>query len=762
MASLIGERVMRVEDERLLMGRGRFTGDLSLPGQAYAAFVRATHAHARIEAIDTTAARAVPGVLAILTGRDYVADGYRGLNHGPNGVDHLDVTKPAFAPANLPNPDLPLQMPLAVERVRHVGEGVAIVVAETEAAAQEAAERIEVRYAGLPVVTDPLAALAPDAPLLWEGTRGNLFVELANGDRAAVDAAMGEAHRVVRLAAKNQRLCPMPMEPRAAVAEFDPQSGRYTLHSASQGVHRHKMGIVGALGVAPEKVRVVTGDVGGGFGVRSLCYPEYPLLCWAARKVGRPVKWTASRAELFLSDFQARELHAEGALALDRDGRITALALDYVGNLGAVPAYFAVLSNLLRMPGGPYDIPAIHVRVRGVCTNTLPTGVYRGAGRPESCFILERLIDLAAAELGIDRAELRRRNVIRRLPYASPLGHHYDTGAFAENLESALRLIDWQGFAARRQAAASRGTLAGIAIVNYLELPTGFPIERTDMRVLPEGRVTAVVGTGPSGQGHETSFAQVVASELQIPMERVAILCGDSDVAVVGGGSHSDRSMRLAGTILVRASGDIVEQGRTRAAHALEAASADIVYGDGRYSVVGTDRAIGLFELAAQDPLAATSQISTRLHAHPTGAAACEIEIDPDTGSLRIVRYVTVDDVGRVVNPMIVEGQVHGGIAQGVGQALMESCIYDGGAQLLTGSFLDYTMPRADDLPSFATLSAPTAAESNPLGIKGAGECGTTPATAVLINAICDALGARHLEMPATAEAVWRALRAKA
>ncbi|HUK57934.1 MAG TPA: xanthine dehydrogenase family protein molybdopterin-binding subunit [Stellaceae bacterium] len=758
MASLIGERVLRVEDERLLTGQGRFTADLALPGAAHAVFLRSPHAHARIERIATEAARAVPGVLAILTGADYVAEGYRGINHTPNGVDHLDVTKPAFQPASLPNPDLPLQMPLAAGRVRHVGEGVAMVVAETEDAARAAAEHIEVRYARLPAVTDPLAALAPGAPLLWEGTRGNLFVEAENGDRAAVDAAIAAAHRVVRLAAKNQRLCPMPMEPRAAVAQYDAQTGRYTLHSASQGVHRHKMGIVGALGVAPEKVRVVTGDVGGGFGVRSLCYPEYPLLCWAARKVGRPVTWTASRAESFLSDFHAREMHAEGALALGPDGRITALALDYVGNLGAVPAYFAVLSNLLRMPGGPYDIPAIHVRVRGVSTNTQPTGVYRGAGRPESCFIAERLLDLAAAELGLDRAELRRRNVIRRLPYPSPLGHRYDTGAFAENLDKALGVVDWQGFPARRAAALARGKLAGIAVVNYLESPTGFPIERTDMRVLPEGRITAVVGTGPSGQGHETSFAQVVASELQLPMARVAVLHGDSDVAIVGGGSHSDRSMRLAGTILVRASGELIEKGRARASQSLEAAAADISYENGRFAVVGTDRAITLFELAAQEPLEATAQIATRLHAHPTGACACEVEIDPETGSLRIVRYVTVDDVGRVINPMIVEGQVHGGIAQGVGQAVMEACVYDGAAQLVTGSFLDYAMPRADDFPPFATLSAPTAAESNPLGVKGAGECGTTPAPAVLVNAICDALNAPHIEMPATAERIWRAL----
>ena len=529
-------------------------------------------------------------------------------------------------------------------------------------------------------------------------------------------------------------------------------------------MHRHKNGVVGALRVPHSRVRVVTGDVGGGFGVRSPCYPEYPLLLWASRRVALPVKWTATRAESFLSDFQAREIHAEAALALDAAGRFLGLTIDYVGNLGSHPVSFAVLANLLRMAGGVYDIPAIHVGVRGVVTNTLPVGVYRGAGRPEATFVLERLIDLAASEMTLDRAELRQRNLIAALPYRSALGHCYDSGAFADNLATALGLIDWAGFQVRRDEAAARGRLAGIGVANYLESPTGMPTERTDLRVLPEGRVTVVIGTQASGQGHETVFAQVVASQLQIPLDQVAVMFGDSDLAVSGGGSHSDRSMRLGGTILVRASDTIIARGRDRAANALEAAASDIVYEAGRFTVAGTDRSIGLYELAAQGgPLAATEEIGQRLHAHPTGAAACEIEIDPETGALTLARYVTVDDVGRVINPMIVAGQVHGGIAQSVGQALMETCVYGAGsAQLVTGSFLDYAMPRADDLPSFATANNETLAASNPLGIKGAGECGTTPATAAVINAIADALarhGVRHIEMPATPERIWRAIR---
>ncbi len=758
MTNHIGQPVPRVEDERLLTGRGRFVDDLNRPGQAHGVFVRSPHAHARLVAVDVARAKAAPGVLAVLTGRDYAGDGLGGLNHAPNNADHLDPTKPAFGPGTLPREPLPLQLPLALDRVRHVGEAVAMVVADSAEAARDAAELIDPVYEPLPAVTDPLDALKSGAPVLWDGWADNLFVVAANGDRAAAADAIARAHRVVRLTSRNQRVCPMPLEPRAAIGDY--ADGRYTLYSASQGVHRHKNGILAALRVKPAEVRVVTGDVGGGFGVRSPCYAEYPLLLWAAKRLGRPVKWSGTRAEMFLSDFQSRELVAEAALALDAQGRFLALTIDYVGNLGSHPVSFAVPANLLRMAGGVYDIPAIHVRVRGVATNTLPVGVYRGAGRPEATFVLERLIDLAAAALPLDRVELRRRNLIAHLPYHSPLGHNYDSGAFADNFSGAMRLVEWDQVPARRKAAAARGRLLGIGVANYLESPTGFANERTDLTVLAEGKVRAVIGTGASGQGHETSFAQVVATCLEIPFEQVAILFGDSDVAVSGGGSHSDRSMRLAGTILVRASDEIVARGRSLAAHALEADVADIVYADGRFTVAGTDRSIGLFDVAALGPLAVTEEISHRLHAHPTGAAACEVEIDPETGALALTRYVTVDDVGRVINPVIVEGQVHGGIAQSVGQALMEDCVYGkDAAQLLTGSFMDYAMPRADHFPWLETETNTTLAESNPLGIKGAGECGTTPATAAIIGAIADALGIVHLEMPATPERIWRAIR---
>ncbi len=776
MTGLIGQPILRKEDERLLTGKGRFTDDLNIANQSHAVFLRSPHAHARIVAMNVERAAQLPGVLAILTGRDYAGDGLKPLQHSPSGADHFDITKPAFGPEAMPNGPPPLQPPLALDRVRFVGEAIAIVIASSLEIARDAADLIDVAYAPLDAVMDPRAAMATDAPRLWDDRGGNLLVRSENGDRAAAETAFARADRVVKLECLNQRVSGAPLEPRVAIAEYDPAAEAYTIHSVSQGVHRIKFAVSGCLGIAPDRIRVVTGDVGGGFGVRSSAYPEYAVLAWAARRVGRPVKWNSSRSEAFLADFQARDVLVEGALALDREGKFLGLTLDYIGNLGAYPVSYAVLNNVTRMAAGVYDIPAIHVAVRGVATNTVPMSVYRGAGRPESNFAMERLVDLAASELGIERAELRRRNVIpgTALPYQSPLGHRYDTGEFAENMETALRMADWSGFAARRDAAAKCGMLRGIGIANYLETPTGFVDERTDIRVLPQGHVDAVIGTQATGQGHETSFAQVVAEKLQIPLEQVSILFGDTAVAVSGAGTHSDRSMRLGGTILVRASEAIIERGKKLTAQRLETAESDIVFADGRFTVAGTDRSLGLYEVAAigEDPgmpedlrgaLSATSIVNTRLHAYPNGVAACEVEIDPELGTVRVVRYATVDDVGRVINPMIVEGQIHGGAAQGIGQAVMEQIVFDkDSGQLLTGSFLDYAVPHAEDLPSFAVAQNGIPAQSNPLGVKGAGEAGVTPATSAVINAIVDALqefGVKHIEMPATPERIWRAIR---
>ncbi|HVA14780.1 MAG TPA: xanthine dehydrogenase family protein molybdopterin-binding subunit [Stellaceae bacterium] len=772
MTAFIGQPIRRKEDRRLLTGRGRFTDDLDLAGEAHAAVLRSPHAHARIAGIEVAAAARAPGVLAILTGRDYAAAGFKGVPHAPSGADHFEITKPAFGPEAMPNGPPPLQPPLAQDRVRYVGEAVAFVIAETLAAARDAAELIEIAYETLPAAIDARAATAPGATPLWDDRAGNLLVAGGNGDRDATDAAFARAHRVVRLASHNQRVSGAPMEPRVAIGQYDAGADSYTIHSVSQGVHRIKFTVAACLGVAMDKVRVITGDVGGGFGVRSSVYPEYAVLAWAAKRVGRPVKWNSSRSEAFLADFQARDVFVEGALALDRDGKFLALQLDYTGNLGAYPVSYAVLNNVTRMAAGVYDIPAIHVGVKGVATNTMPMSVYRGAGRPESNFMMERLVDLAAAELGIERAELRRRNIIptAALPYQSPLGHRYDTGAFADNMEAVLRLVDWTGFPARRDAARKRGMRRGIGVANYLETPTGFVDERTDITVLAEGGVRAVIGTQASGQGHETAFAQIVAERLQLPLDEVDIQFGDTAVAVSGGGTHSDRSMRLGSTIMVRASDAILERGKKLAALRLEAAESDIVYADGRFSIAGTDKSITLYELATvaldprlpeelRGPFAATAIVNTRLHAYPNGAAACEVEIDPELGAVRVIRYATIDDVGHIINPMIVEGQIHGGAAQGIGQALMEAIVFDASGQILTGSFMDYAMPRADDLPPFAVMQNDIPAQSNPLGVKGAGEAGVTPATSAVINAVVDALGIPHIEMPATPERVWRALR---
>jgi carbon-monoxide dehydrogenase large subunit len=776
MTALIGQSVLRKEDRRLLTGKGRFTDDLTLPNQSYAVILRSPHAHARIGVIDTARAISAPGVLAILTGRAYEADGLKGLQHGPSGADHFDITKAAFGPETMPGGPPPLQPPIAIDRVRFVGEAVAVAIATSLEAARDAAELIDVSYEPLRAVTGASDALAQDAPRLWDDRPGNLLVTSSSGDRAGTEAAFARAHRVVRLASVNQRVSGAPMEPRVAIADYDIAQDRYTIYSVSQGVHRIKFAVSGCLGVAPDRIRVVTGDVGGGFGVRSSAYPEYALLAWASRRVGRPVKWNSTRGEAFLADFQARDVLVEGALALDRDGKFLALTLDYVGNLGAYPVSYAVLNNVTRMAAGVYDIPAIHVTVRGVATNTVPMSVYRGAGRPESNFVMERLVDLAAEALGVERAELRRRNIIptAALPYQSPLGHRYDTGEFAANMETVLRMVEWSSFAERRATARAHGMLRGIGLANYLETPTGFVDERTDITVLPEGRVNAVIGTQATGQGHETSFAQVVAAQLGVALDEVAILFGDTDVAVSGAGTHSDRSMRLGGTILVRASDAIIEHGKKLAAHRLEAAESDIDFASGRYTVIGTDRSLSLYEVASialdprlpealRGPLTATSIVTTRLHAYPNGAAACEVEIDPELGAVRVVRYVTVDDVGRIINPMIAEGQIHGGAAQGIGQALMEQIVFDESGQLLTGSFLDYAMPLAGDLPGFAVAQNGIPAESNPLGVKGAGEAGVTPATSAVINAVVDALnefGVSHIEMPATSERIWRAMRA--
>ena len=759
---MIGERVLRVEDRRLLTGAGRYTADIALPDQAYIAFVRSPYAHANVTSVDVAEALSVSGVLTALTGQDYASDGHRSLFRPGSLPDHLDPTRPSLTDDELFAPPAP--PPIVVDRVRHVGEIVALVVAETAAAAVDAAELVVVEYDSLPSVTDARLALADGAPLVWD--TGNLCAEAERGDANLVATTLNEAAHVVRLSLHSHRVHGSPIEPRSALATFAPDSGRYELYAPSQGVHRFQQALANALCVETEDVRVVTPDVGGAFGLRIPCSNEYPLLLWAARRSGRSVKWQGTRSEGFLADVHGRDTYGDGTMALDDDGRVLALRLDYLGNIGAHPLSFAVLSNLLRMAGPPYDVPAIHVRVRGALTNTSPTSVYRGAGRPQVTYIVERLMDLGAQAVGLDRAEIRRRNLITpgSLPYRTRLGLTYDSGAFADNLETALRLIEWDDFETRRRDADRRGKLAGIGVANYLESPGAAAYERTDVTVRADGTVQVVIGTQASGQGHQTSFAQVVAGTLGVPMETIAIEFGDSDVVAGGSGSHADRSMRLGGTILVRACEDILEQARLRAAEYLDQGAAVITVAGGRFVAVDAvdGPSVGLFELAADAPLTATAEISTRLHAHPNGVAACEVEIDAETGALAVTRYVSVDDVGRAINPMIVEGQLHGGTVQGIGEAVLEEVAYDHGTgQLLSSSFLSYGLPSTTDTPSIESHVAECMTTSNPLGVKGAGEAGITPAGAVVVSAAVDALrafGISHLDTPLSPERIWTAI----
>jgi aerobic carbon-monoxide dehydrogenase large subunit len=774
-ANGIGQPVRRKEDFRLLTGRGRFGDDVTLPRMAHAVFVRSPHAHARIRAIEKRAALATPGALAIFTGADYVADGLRPIPHNagimrpPDLAVRLRGTGPTATP----------HWPLPVEKARFVGEAVALVVADTISAAKDMAERVEIDYEPLPAVARAADAVRPGAPVLWDEAPGNLCIEIEAGDEAATAAAFARAAHVVRLETWVQRVTGVPLEPRTTIADYDPASGHYTLHSGTgRGVAKARLDLARALGVPAEQVRVRCEEMGGNFGTRNFFYPEWALLAWAARRIGRPVKWTCERSESFLSDYQGRDLAVEAELALDAQGNFLAARSSNLSNLGAYAAAFVSLQKGMGLLSGVYHVPAAYVRGRGAVTNTVPTTPYRSAGRPEIIFVIERLIDVAADRLGIDPAALRRRNMIApsAQPYRNPLGLTYDSGRYAEAMERALALADWQGFPARRAEARRRGRWRGIGLANYIEITSGAPRERTEITVRAEGTVELVMGTMASGQGHETSFAQLVTEWLGVPFESIVYVAHDTDRVKAGGGSHSGRSMKLAATIIGKATRQIIDKGRKIAGFLLETGEADLEFAAGRYRVVGTDRDIGLFEVAAgaagradlpedlRGPLRGISDETLPVASFPYGAQICEVEVDVETGAVEIVGYVAIDDVGRAVNPMILHGQTHGGIAQGVGQALREDAHYDPvSGQPLGASFMDYAMPRADDFPAFVTALSEVPSPTNPLGVRSGGEGATTPALAAVINAIVDALaefGVSHIEMPATPERVWRAIQA--
>jgi carbon-monoxide dehydrogenase large subunit len=655
---------------------------------------------------------------------------------------------------------------MPADRVRFVGEVVAMVVAGTPAAARDGAERVLVDWAPLPAVTASLSAAAPDAPLLWDGTASNVCVDsAARGDAAAADHAFSRAAHVVRLETWVQRITGVPMEPRAAVGVWDPASGRYTVHAGAGGLGRTQTGVAGALGVPESAVRVMAREVGGNFGTRNSCYPEFALVAWAARRLGRPVKWTGERREAFLADYGGRDLVAHAELALDAEGTFLAFRGVNTSNIGAHAVSYHPLNKGMALTGTVYRVPAASIRGRAVVTNTSPTTPYRSAGRPEVMFVMERLIDLAARRHGFDRLELRRKNLVpaSAMPYRNAVGVLYDSGDYLAAFDRAVALADWAGFEARRAEARRRGRYRGIGVANYLELNTGDPRERAHITVRPEGRIDLVLGTLSSGQGHATSFAQLLVEWLGVELSEVRLITGDTDVTIVGGGAHSARALRLAAIVMAKASDQIVEKGTRIAAKLLEASEADIEFAAPSFRVKGTDRSVSLYEVAAAEPLDGLCDETLPQPSFPYGAAVCEVEIDPETGVVELVRYTTVDDCGRAVNPMILHGQTHGGIVQGVGQALWEACAYDAETgQLLSSTMMDYAMPRADMFPSFTTEISEVPSTSHPLGLRGGGEGGTTPALGAVINALCDALaelGVEHVEMPASPERVWQAIR---
>src|SRR5487761_2487167 len=760
---IIGQSVRRKEDARFLTGAGQYTDDVTLPNQTHAYFLRSPHAHAKIRSIDTSKAKAAPGVVAVYTSAD--------------GTPMKEPAHPV----------------LAKGKVRYVGDHVALVVAETRDQAKDASELIEVDYDVLPAVVNPVDALKPGAPQIHDEAPGNMCYTWSIGDKAAVDAAFAKAAHVTKLDLVNNRLIPNAIEPRAAVASYSRADEAYTLYVTSQNPHVERLLMTAfVLGLPEHKVRVIAPDVGGGFGSKIYLYAEETAMVWASKRVNRPIKWAAERSESFVSDAHGRDHVTHAELALDKDGKFLALR---VGTTAAMGAYLSTFASCIptilyaTLLAGQYTTPAIHCEVTAVFTNTAPVDAYRGAGRPEATYVVERIVRDAGVEMGIAQDEIRRRNFIRSFPYQTPVALSYDIGDYDQTLAGANELADVKGFPARRAESAKRGKLRGLGYASYIEACGLAPsnvagalgaraglFEAGQVRVHPTGSVTVFTGSHSHGQGHETTFAQIVASKLGIPIDNVDIVHGDTSRVLFGMGTYGSRSLAVGGTAIVKALDKVVNKGKKIAAHLLEASDTDIEFKDGVFTVAGTDKAVpfgavaltayvphnyphdklepGLDEQAFYDPTNFT---------FPAGSHICEVEIDPDTGVTKVVNFTAVDDFGNVVNPMIVEGQVHGGLTQGIGQALTEGCIYDKeSGQLMTGSYLDYCMPRADDVPSYKVGTKVTACTHNPLGVKGCGEAGAIGSPPALINAITDALGIREIEMPATPERVWRAANKKA
>ena len=754
----IGQPLRRKEDRRLLTGAGRFVADMAPAGLAHAWFVRSDVAHGDLRSVDAAAARAAPGVLAVWTAADLAgALGPLPVAARPPGSDGAP---PAF-------PDQPL---LAGDRVRFVGDTVAMVVAETEAAAQAGAELVVCDIAERPAVVDAAEALAPGAPQLWEGVPGNLCFTWEAGDAAAVRDAMAAAARKITLRAENPRVVVAALETRAATGSWDAASERFTLRCASQMPHPLRGELAPLFGLPEDRFRIVIEDVGGGFGVKNSLCREQPLLLWAARALGRPVRWVGSRSDAFLTDYQGRGRATEATLALDADGRFLALEVDIVADLGAHASGRGAIPPTLNAASfsGAYRTPAIHVTARGVLTNAAPTEVYRGAGRPENLHLLERLVDAAAREAGIDRVALRRRNLVSpaELPFRTPLGLTYDSGDYPAILARGMAEADWDGFAERRARALAQGRRRGVGLAVFVERCGHGVADSAELRIEADGSATVLSGAMANGQGHETALAQIAGDFLGIDPERVAVVQGDTDRVAEGQGTGGSRSIPLAGACLTEASRAVIDAAKPLAGDVLEAAAEDIAFDAGAFRIVGTDRAasweaVARAAAARGVDLRAVGRFAPENHTYPNGCHVCEVEVDPETGAVTIERYTVAHDFGRVLNPLLLAGQVHGGVAQGLGQAGFEATVYDRSGQLLSGSFMDYCLPRADDLPAFDFTPVETACPSNPVGFKGCGEAGAAGSPPAFVNAVIDALapcGVRHIDMPLTPERVWRAL----
>jgi aerobic carbon-monoxide dehydrogenase large subunit len=766
----LGQSVPRTEDPRLLTGRGRYADDFDLPRLAHAQVLRSPHAHARIRSIDVRAAQQMPGVLAVLTGADWAAEKYGAfrpaiLRQRRDGSAMFVPTRPA----------------LAQGRAMLVGDPVAFVVAETVDLAKDAAERIAVEYEALPSVTATDQALAPGAPKLWDECRDNECFFHTVGDKRAVEAAFAKAHHVTRQKLVFNRITAATMEPRGCIGEYDDRLGRYTLYLGTQRPHGTRADMARRVFEIPEtQMRIVAGDVGGSFGMKGGHFPEYPLTLWASRLTGRPVKWICERSEGMLTDDHDRDHISDAELALDKDGKFLALRVRNVSNIGAYLAPGGLISPTMHLGGlaGTYTTPAIYVEVSGVFSNTTSIGPYRGSGRPEASYIVERVIDNAAREMGIDRAELRRRNTVPpgAMPFKTGLVFTLDCGEFEKNLDMALGLAEYAGFERRRAEARTRGRLRGFGMANIIEQTSQMMGETVVVRFDPSGTVTVIPGSISHGQGHETMYKILLSARLGLDEADIRVSFSDTDLAPDGGGTFASRTAVLGGSAATLAADKIIAKAKKIAAHAMEAAEGDLEFGDGIFRVAGTDKSVSLKEMAQasyvpsrlppglETGLHETASFSPEVPNFPNGCHVCEVEIDPDTGATQMLRYAVVDDVGTVINQLTLEGQIHGGVAQGVGQAFSEQLVYDkDSGQLLTGSFMDYGMPRADDMCSFEMEENPVPTKTNPLGVKGAGEAGNVGALGAIMNAVVDALsplGITHIDMPATPEKVWQAIRA--